>query len=152
MGTRARLWLPCVLMLGACSGTIEQASGDRGLADAPGGAGGQASAVAGGAGGVSGAQPPPGGIPGAPGVIGLGASGITRLSRAAYRGSVPSLPGFDLGSDVELLRADSITPFDNGYTLQAPSKALVEGLKPLRKRAVASVITEPALRSTLVGC
>jgi len=152
MGTRARLWLPCALMLGACSGNIEQASSDRIGVAAQGGAGGQSSAASGGAGGASGAPSPPGGIPGAPGVIGLGANGITRLSRAEYRSTVQDLLGVDLGSDVELLPADSFTPFDNDYTLQAPSKALVEGLDALSKRAVASVLAAPALRSALVGC
>ena len=150
MRIRARLWLPCALMLGgACSGTIDQAPHDR-SADAQGGASGQAAAGA--SGDHSGDPPPAGGIPGTPGVLGLGANGITRLSRAEYRSTVQDLLGVDLGSDVELLPADSFTPFDNDYTLQAPSKALVDGLEALSKRAVASVLADPALRSALVGC
>src|SRR5688572_26075714 len=109
MRARARLWLPCALMLGgACSGNIEGASIDRGAA-AQGGASGQS--AAGGGGGLAGAPTSAGGIPGAPGVLGLGANGITRLSRAEYRSTVLDLLGVDLGSDVELLPADSFTPF-----------------------------------------
>src|SRR5687767_1925929 len=151
MGIRARLSLLCALMLGgACSGTIKQAPIARD-GTAQGGASGQ-SPAAGGGGNLSGDPPPAGGIPGAPGVLGLGANGITRLSRAEYRSTVEALLGVDLGSDVELLPADSYTPFDNDYTLQAPSKALVEGLKALAERATAAALADPALRSALVGC
>jgi hypothetical protein len=85
-------------------------------------------------------------------VLGVGANGITRLSRAEYRSTVQDLLGVDLGSDVELLPADSFTPFDNDYTLQTPSKALVDGLKALADRGVAAALADPALRSALVGC
>jgi hypothetical protein len=85
-------------------------------------------------------------------VLGVGANGITRLSRAEYRATVLDLLGVDLGSDVELLPADSFTPFDNDYTLQSPSTALVEGLKALASRAVETALADPALRTSLVGC
>ena len=91
-------------------------------------------------------------MPGAEGVLGVGANGITRLSRAEYRSTVQDLLGVDLGSDVELLPADSFAPFDNDYTLQTPSSALVEALKALAERAVAAALADPALRATLVGC
>jgi hypothetical protein len=135
----------------ACSGAIEE-SADGARAGDP-WAGPPASQPAGGAGpGTSQGLPPAGGIPGAAGVLGLGANGITRLSRAEYRSTVQDLLGVDLGSDVELLPADSFTPFDNDYTLQTPSTALIEGLQALAERAVTAALADPSLRAALVGC
>lgn len=81
-----------------------------------------------------------------------GASGISWLSREEYASTVRALLGVDIGSDIELLPADSFTPFDNDYTLQVPSRALVEGLKAVAERAVAKVLADQGLRATLVGC
>jgi hypothetical protein len=89
---------------------------------------------------------------GDPGVLGFGANGITRLSREEYRATLRSLLGVDLGSDVELLPPDSFTPFDNDYTLQVPSKALVDGLKAVAERALEKALADPTLRSKWVGC
>jgi hypothetical protein len=105
----------------------------------------------------SGAAPAP--VPGAnaagvgpSGMLGFGANGITRLSREEYRATVRSLLGVDVAADVELLPADSFTPFDNDYTLQVPSKALVDGLKAVSERALDLALADPARRSTWVGC
>ncbi|HKP61063.1 MAG TPA: DUF1588 domain-containing protein [Polyangiales bacterium] len=137
----ALLWLACA----GCTGSIQEAGVvppdgtplPGGAAQLPGAsaAGGSAPTVTAGA-----------------GVLGLGANGITRLSREEYRATLRSLLGVDMASDVELLPADSFTPFDNDYTLQVPSKALVDGLKAVAERAVDRVLADPALRSNLVGC
>jgi hypothetical protein len=92
------------------------------------------------------------GVGAAAGMLGLGANSITRLSREEYRSTLRSLLGVDVASDVELLPADSFTPFDNDYTLQVPSKALVDGLKAVAERALDKALADPALRSRLVGC
>ncbi|HET6340135.1 MAG TPA: DUF1592 domain-containing protein [Polyangiales bacterium] len=84
--------------------------------------------------------------------LGFGANGITRLSREEYRATLRALLGVDVASDVELLPADSFTPFDNDYTLQVPSKALVDGLKAVAERALEKTLADQALRSKLVSC
>jgi Protein of unknown function (DUF1592)/Protein of unknown function (DUF1588)/Protein of unknown function (DUF1595)/Protein of unknown function (DUF1587) len=89
---------------------------------------------------------------GASAMLGFGANGITRLSREEYRATLRSLLGVDVASDVELLPADSFTPFDNDYTLQVPSKALVDGLKAVSERALALALADPTSRSLWVGC
>ena len=139
-----------LLVCVACSGTIRDRSEDSRAGDAWTGLPGQQPANVGAA--TPGGAPPAGGVPGAPGALGLGANGITRLSRAEYRSTVQNLLGVDVGSDVELLPADSFTPFDNDYTLQTPSAALIEGLKALAERSVATALADPALRAALVGC
>ena len=132
----AFVWLVCA----GCSGSIQETA-EVPRAGAP---------FAGAAAQLPGA----GGAPSATvaGRLGLGANGITRLSRAEYRATLRSLLGVDMASDVELLPADSFTPFDNDYTLQVPSKALVDGLKAVAERAVDKVLADPMLRSSLVGC
>lgn len=137
----AVVWLACA----GCSGSIQDAGADpRDGAPLAGGASQLPGASAASAGAPS--------IAGAAGTLGLGANGITRLSREEYRSTLRSLLGVDMASDVELLPADSFTPFDNDYTLQVPSKALVDGLKAVAERAVDKVLADPALRSTFVGC
>jgi hypothetical protein len=136
------------LLAGAgCTGRIEDRATDaRGAGAARGpGAGNSAGPATG-----PGANAP--GVGGAAGMLGVGANGITRLSREEYRATLRSLLGIDMASDVELLPADSFTPFDNDYTLQVPSKALVDGLKAVAERALEKVLADQALRSSLVGC
>jgi hypothetical protein len=127
----------------ACTGNIEDTAAE-GAASVP-VAGSTATSSTG-----PGANVP--GVGAASGTLGFGANGITRLSRDEYRASLRSLLGVDVASDVELLPADSFTPFDNDYTLQVPSKALVDGLKAVSERALEKTLADPALRSSLVGC
>lgn len=98
-------------------------------------------------------KPTPPAAPGeAPATLARGATGVARLSREEYAATVKAVLGVDLGSDVELLPADSFTPFDNDYTLQVPSRTLVEGLKAVAERAVAKALADPATRAAWVGC
>lgn len=144
-GLLAALALPFAL---ACSGDLtgSRAGGSEG-ATAPGVTGQPSAPGAGSAAGAAGSWPGS-----APGALGLGANGITRLSREEYRSTLRSLLGVDVGVDAELLPADSFAPFDNDYTLQVPSRALVEGLKAVAERAATRVFADPALRAALVGC
>ena len=150
-GSHSRWVAFALLACAACDGSIS-AGGDTpgnvvlpGSGVAPPNAGMGASA----AGSAAGA---PGSAVGPGGALGVGANGITRLSRAEYRATVRGLLGVDIGADVELLPADSFTPFDNDYTLQVPSKALVDGLKAIAERVVSQVLADPALRAKLVLC
>lgn len=83
---------------------------------------------------------------------GLGPIGVRRLTRAEMRQTLFDLTGVDPGTDIEFLPADSTTPFDNDYTLQAPSAALVEALNAIAGRQAASVMANIAVRDALVGC
>src|SRR5688500_3643014 len=83
---------------------------------------------------------------------GLGLSGARRLSREEYRATIFELTGVDLGTDVELLPEDASTPFDNDYTTQVASQALVEAFGALATRVADRVVADPALRDLVVGC
>jgi hypothetical protein len=137
----AVVWLACA----GCTGSIQNAGPAPGDGTPLAGAGAQLPSANSASGGTA-------SVADGVGMLGLGANGITRLSREEYRSTLRSLLGVDLAADVELLPADSFTPFDNDYTLQVPSKALVDGLKAVAERAVDKVLADPALRSSLVGC
>ncbi|HEX2880335.1 MAG TPA: DUF1595 domain-containing protein, partial [Polyangiaceae bacterium] len=84
--------------------------------------------------------------------LGRGATGVTRLSRAEYAATVQALLGLAVGADIELLPPDSFSPFDNAYSLQTPSKALVDGLAAIAKRLTERVLADVTLTNTLIGC
>lgn len=139
---RTQHWLRIALMLamalpaGACTGVIAD----------PG-----ASADGSGGGGAGRGGPGFSGDPlSAP--AGLGASGIQRLSRAEYATTLEALLGVDIGADAELLPDDPQTPFDNDYTEQIASQALIEGLRLVAERATAAVLADPTRVSAVVGC
>jgi hypothetical protein len=60
--------------------------------------------------------------------------------------------GLPVGADIELLPPDSFSPFDNAYSLQTPSKALVDGLAAVAKRLTERVLADATLTNTLIGC
>ncbi len=86
------------------------------------------------------------------GPLGRGATGISRLSRSEYESTVTALLGLGPGQDLELLPPDSFSPFDNNYTLQSPSKVLVDGLKTVAERLTERVLADPARVAALLGC
>lgn len=81
-----------------------------------------------------------------------GATGMRRLSQTEVRTALTALLGSDPGADVELLPTDQRRPFDNDYTTQQASAALVEGMKAVADRAVARLLADPAQRDLVVGC
>jgi hypothetical protein len=83
---------------------------------------------------------------------GLGPTGVRRLTRAEYRATIHDLTGIDPGADVEFLPQDAVTPFDNDYTTQEPSRALVEGVKAIADRAADTVVADAMIRDRVVGC
>src|SRR5688500_16496840 len=83
---------------------------------------------------------------------GLGLSGARRLSREEYRSTILELTGVDVGTEVELLPEDASTPFDNDYTTQIASQALVEAFGALATRVADRVVADPGLRDRVVGC
>jgi hypothetical protein len=98
----------------------------------------------------------PGGVPGGPITDEtsdeVGVSGIRRLSVAEYRATVRDLTGYDPASAREILPADTLVPFDNDYTQQTASEALVKGIELLSGDTSSAVIADAALRTQLVGC
>jgi hypothetical protein len=82
----------------------------------------------------------------------LGAIGMRRLSQAEIRTALVALLGSDPGADIELLPIDPRTPFDNDYTTQRASTALVEGMKAVADRAAARLLADTVQRDGVVGC
>ncbi len=82
----------------------------------------------------------------------LGMSGLRRLSAAEYDATLRDLLGADLVDAELLLPVDPRAPYDNEYTLQISSQALVEGVDLLASDAAEAVIADPARRNAVVGC
>lgn len=102
---------------------------------------------------------PPGGEegeggPSAPGaaVSPIGVSGLRRLTAAEYAATVNDLVGFVPPNVRETLPIDPLTPFDNDFTLQQASEALIQGADLLAGEIAIAVTSSPALRDTVVGC
>lgn len=82
----------------------------------------------------------------------IGVSGLRRLSLAEYEQTVVDLVGLTPAQVQELLPADTLTPFDNDFTTQTASEALVKGLELLAGDVAAAVMESPELREALVPC
>jgi hypothetical protein len=61
----------------------------------------------------------------------VGVSGMRRLAVSEYRASVRDLVGVDATAAREILPADTLVPFDNDFTQQTASEALVKGVELL---------------------
>ncbi len=136
-GARVGGWACCVLWLGACSGTIHQAQGRA----RPGGA---APAMAG---GVAGTGAAAGGAP-----FVAAASVARRLSRAELDNTLRDLLGDDSAPATRLLAEELYSPYDNDYTTQAASGALIDSLEAMATDVAARVVADPGLRARLVPC
>jgi hypothetical protein len=80
------------------------------------------------------------------------AMGLRRLTAVEYDNSVRDLLG-DLQPGAALnLPADARTPFDNDYTGQVVSQALIEGVELLAGDAATRLVADPARRDAIVGC
>jgi hypothetical protein len=85
---------------------------------------------------------PPAGIP---------VEGLRRLTAAEYDAAVVQLTGVTSVSGRGVLPEDFLTPFDNDWTGQEPSRVLVEAVEDLASRVAAEVVAPGDLRDTLVG-
>lgn len=90
-------------------------------------------------------DPPPEGV-----LERIGDSGLRRLSAAEYSTTVRDLLGVEVDGAL-LLPEDFRLPFDNDYTAQTVSKALISGAELLASD-VAKLALEPGLRDATVGC
>lgn len=139
----AALWLCC---LAACSGQIEPGEG-AGPNGAPGGK-----------------SSTHGSTPGANGTLGGAGSGsgkdafvasesvARRLSRAEIDNVVRDLFGDDSAPATRLLAEDLFSPFDNDYTTQVASGALIDSLEVLADDVSSRVIKDSKLRARIVPC
>lgn len=81
----------------------------------------------------------------------LGVSGLRRLTAVEYAATVRDLLGVDVDAAL-LLPEDWRQPFDNDYTTQVASQALVEGAELLAADVAALALATPASRDAVVGC
>jgi len=158
--------LGLVWCLGGCHGSITSttgeaggttgagASGATGGASARGGSGG--SAATSGSAGTSGAGAR-GGSGGTSGQAGAGPtptaleSGARRLTRSELDDIVRDLFGDDTSPAQKVLTEDEFNPFDNDYTLQRASRALIDSLEAFADDIAARALA-PAARSRVVPC
>lgn len=82
----------------------------------------------------------------------IGNSGLRRLSIAEYEQTIVDLLGLTPQQVQELLPADTLTPFDNDYTTQIASEALIKGLELLAGDVAEEVMASPSLREAIVPC
>jgi hypothetical protein len=79
-------------------------------------------------------------------------SGLRRLSVDEYSRTVADLVGLAPEAARELLPVDNYGPFDNDYTMQTPSEALIKGAELIAGDIAEAVVADPALRAKVVGC
>jgi len=82
----------------------------------------------------------------------VGFSGMRRLTANEYDNTVRDLLLGDEAQAELLLPNDPLTPFDNAYTAQIASQALIEGADLLAADAANRLLEEPARRDMVVGC
>lgn len=109
--------------LGACVGEITNPGGEDGL----------------------------GGDTSGEGVSEVAVSGLRRLTAAEYDQSVLDLVGVSVHSETALPEDDR-TPFDNDYTKQIASEALISSADSLAGEVATAVVADPTLRSAIVPC
>ena len=135
--------------LAACTSGSSAGNGANAAAAAAGTA-----AQTGGGNGTGGAT---GGGPGGPGPVGPGnlttasASVARRLSRSELANVVRDVLGDDTGAAEKFLSEDVYRPFDNDYTVQQASGALIESLEAMATD-IADRVMLPANRGKIVTC
>jgi hypothetical protein len=79
-------------------------------------------------------------------------SGVRRLSQAELDNTLRDLLGEDTAPASRLLNEDEFRPFDNDYTIQQASEALITSLEVLADEVATRAVTDPARRAALVPC
>ena len=88
----------------------------------------------------------------------FGPAGIRRLTQTEIQRTVADVLGLDVSDELSLLPLDQSdeenlgSPFDNDYTLQQSSPALVGGLDLFSKQVAERILSDTARRDALVGC
>jgi hypothetical protein len=81
----------------------------------------------------------------------IGVSGLRRLTAAEYDATVRDLLGVTVDSE-SALPEDLRTPYDNDYTLQIASEALITSADSLAGQIAAEVVGDTALREAMMPC
>lgn len=81
----------------------------------------------------------------------IGAAGLRRLTAAEYDATVKYLLDVDVSANL-LLPEDWRQPFDNDFSTQVASAALIEGAELLASDVAALALETPARRDLVVGC
>ncbi|KPK16056.1 MAG: hypothetical protein AMJ62_07175 [Myxococcales bacterium SG8_38] len=79
-------------------------------------------------------------------------SGARRLSQAELDNTLRDLVGEDTAPAARLLNEDEFRPFDNDYTIQQASAALITSLEALAEEVAARAVADGARRAALVPC
>jgi hypothetical protein len=84
-------------------------------------------------------------------------SAVRRLTKTELRQTILDLTGLDLATEIakfpeDYAEANDVFAFDNRYTLQQPSAALIEAAKNLADAVAAKIQADPAAARRLVGC
>lgn len=82
----------------------------------------------------------------------IAVSGLRRLTAEEYATTVEDLVGFVPNSVRETLPIDPLLPFDNDFTYQKASEALIQGADILAGDIATALVADSALRDKLVGC
>lgn len=136
----------CALLLGGCYSGL--GASDSAAADGDASAG----AETGGSDGATSGEPDDPGAPVDPVVLErVGASGMRRLTAVEYAATVRDLLGVDVDAAL-LLPEDWRQPFDNDYTTQVASQALIEGAELLGSDVAELALASPTSRDMIVGC
>jgi hypothetical protein len=79
-------------------------------------------------------------------------SGVRRLSQAELDNTLRDLVGDDTAPASRLLNEDEFRPFDNDYTIQQASEALIASLEALAEGVAERAVGDAASRAALVPC
>lgn len=79
-------------------------------------------------------------------------SGARRLTQVELDNTLRDLVGDDTGPASRLLNEDEFRPFDNDYTIQQASDALITSLELLAEQAAERAVADPTRRAALVPC
>lgn len=79
-------------------------------------------------------------------------SGARRLSQAELDNTLRDLLGEGTAPATRLLNEDEFRPFDNDYTIQQASAALITSLEALAEEVAARAMADGATRAALVPC
>jgi Protein of unknown function (DUF1592)/Protein of unknown function (DUF1588)/Protein of unknown function (DUF1595)/Protein of unknown function (DUF1585)/Protein of unknown function (DUF1587) len=79
-------------------------------------------------------------------------SGVRRLSQSELDNTLRDLLGEDSAPAARLLNEDEFRPFDNDYTIQQASAALITSLEALADEVAARAVADTGRRAALVPC
>ncbi len=82
----------------------------------------------------------------------VGRVGLRRLTIDELDATIRDLVGDDTRPARAFVPEDLATPFDNDYTTQVASQALIDGAESLARDVAARLVADPQRRAEVVGC